>query len=81
MHATLLRVGQERTNMTEEDTSKPLTTLKYVTLIFTNVFEGLHEGIIHLLRAIVRSRLVMKVNYVQSEEFLGSRPLMLWWYR
>jgi hypothetical protein len=50
----------------------------YVALVFTDMLKGIHKCIIDLLGAIVRSRLVMEVNNIQSKEFLVYRPLMLW---
>lgn len=45
--------------------------------MLTNMFKGVHKRIIDLLWAILRTRLVMEINHVQSEEFRVSRPLML----
>jgi hypothetical protein len=35
-----------------------------VALVFTDVLKGVHKCIIDLLRAVVRSRLVMEVNNI-----------------
>ena len=48
-----------------------------VALILTDMFKGIHKCIIDLLWAVLRTRLVMEINHVQSEEFLVGRPLML----
>lgn len=55
-----------------------MTSLKNVPLILADMFKSINQGIIYLLWAVVRTWLVMEIDYVKGEILWRHRPLMLW---
>lgn len=77
MKTTLFWVAQEGAEVADEDTSQPLRTLQEVALTLAHMLGSIHQAIIHPLRAVVSTGLVMKIDDIQSEVLRACAPFIM----